>query len=63
MSLMATELANEAKEDPVRQSAGLVLKNCLSSKVSKGRWRLVRWARVCCVAAWATFAWACELER
>ena len=34
MSLMATELANEAKDVGVRQSAGLVLKNCLSSKVS-----------------------------
>jgi importin subunit beta-1 len=32
MSLMATELANEAKEGPVRQGAGLVLKNCLSAK-------------------------------
>lgn len=32
MSVMATELANEAKDVGVRQSAGLVLKNCLSSK-------------------------------
>ena len=36
MSVMATELANEAKDVGVRQSAGLVLKNCLSSKVSMG---------------------------
>ena len=37
MSLMATELANEAKEGPVRQGAGLVLKNCLSAKVRQLR--------------------------
>ncbi len=39
MSLMATELANEAKEGPVRQGAGLVLKNCLSAKVRQGSWQ------------------------
>ena len=47
MSVMATELANEAKDVGVRQSAGLVLKNCLSSKVGIG-WRGgSEWASAC----------------
>ena len=33
MQHMASELANEGKEENVRQGAGIVLKNCLSSKV------------------------------
>ena len=41
MTHMAGELANEAKEEHVRQGAGIVLKNCLSAKVrTQGRaWR------------------------
>jgi len=37
MSLMATELSNGAKELHIRQAAGLVLKNCLTSKVRSAR--------------------------
>ena len=47
MSLMATELANEAKDVGVRQSAGLVLKNCLSSKVGIGWHGGSEWASAC----------------
>ena len=53
MSVMATELANEAKDVGVRQSAGLVLKNCLSSKVGsvEARSGLARVAAWACVRA------------
>ena len=47
MSVMATELANEAKDVGVRQSAGLVLKNCLSSKVGSGWCGGSEWASAC----------------
>ena len=66
MSVMATELANEAKDVGVRQSAGLVLKNCLSSKVGSvearsGLARVAAWA--CVRASERACVRACERAR
>ena len=35
MSMLCTELANEQKDLTVRQLAGVILKNCLTGKVSR----------------------------
>ena len=47
MSLMSTELANEAKPLHIRQAAGLVLKNCLTAKVHAGRTICAPFAAAC----------------